>query len=366
MPRLIDKLDAAAGRTPEVLVPECDYMVRRGPPPTLVDASGVYQPGWLAAVPERINPQDSSAFDLAFQRWFHVSFDTERYFVVLNIAHLAKAANTAVLVADKRSGEFHHASLTRVLRANDVEVGPRARHFHDGDTGSFMTMSEDDQTLVFSVRVDDLAVMGEAKLSLGPPLIQVTRFHRGRGSFQLYGNLEVVHGAMAIDGEVVALEPGCLGLFDRTMGHQRGQQHWNWLAASGPARCEDTGEEVVIGLQVARDRERARPMVEARKYAVWTPHGLFKVPEAQFEYEILDDKSRESSDWRVTSPGCRDSFFDLTFSPRFHRRERKYLWLMNADFNQYYGELTGRVRAGERTYAIDGLFAVTEESLLEL
>ncbi len=366
MPRLIDKLDAAAGRTPEVLDLGIAYGVQQEAPTALVAEDGTYNAGWFSAVPHRINPQDSSAFELAFQRWFHGSFDTERHFVVLNIAHLAKAGNTAVLVADKRTGEFHTSSLTRVLRANDIQVGPEARHFHDPDSGSFITMSEDDQRLVFSVHAEGLAVMGEARLALGPPLIQVTRFHRGRGSFQLYGNLEIVHGAMALRGEVVRLEPGTLGLFDRTMGHQRGQQNWNWVAAAGPATCKETGERVRIGLQVARDDDRARPVVVAEKYAIWTPEGLFKIPEACFDYEILDEQTRESSDWRITSPGHDDSYFDLTFVPRFHRRERKYLWLMNADFNQYYGELSGSVRAGGRTYVLDGLFAVTEESLLEL
>ena len=40
--------------------------------------------------------------------------------------------------------------------------------------------------------------------------------------------------------------------------------------------------------------------------------------------------------------------------------------LVNADFNQYYGALSGRVHVDGRTWRVDKLFAVTEESALEL
>ena len=57
---------------------------------------------------------------------------------------------------------------------------------------------------------------------------------------------------------------------------------------------------------------------------------------------------------------------DLAFQPRFHRRERRYLWLVNTDFNQYYGALSGTVHIDGESWRLDEVFAVTEESLLEL
>lgn len=367
MPRLIDKLDAAAGRTPEELDTGVDYLAIRPPPERLIRDDGTYEAGWFGAVPTTLNFQDSSAFDMAFQRWFHLSFETERHFVVLNIAHLGKAGNTAVLVCDKVTGDFEHASLTQVLRANDIEVGPRARHFADPDTGSFIRISDDDELISFSLHAKGLAAVGVARRALGPQLIQSTRFHRGRGSFQRYGNLEIVHGSLVLDKRVLPLPAGTLGSFDQTMGHQRGQQNWNWVAAVGHAHDLETGERVRLGIQVARDRGLARPVVIARKYAVWTQDALHKVPDAVFDYTIDDPVSRASkSPWRITSPDCPDSWLDLTFHPRFHRREHRFLWLMKADFSQYYGDLTGQVRVGGRTLVLEPMFAVTEESLLEL
>jgi len=367
VPRLIDKLDAAAGRTPELLDTGVDYGVQRAPPERLIRPDGTYVAGWFDAVPPVLNLDDSSAFDLAFQRWFHLSFETQTHFLVLNIAHLGKAGNTAVLVCDKETGAFEHASLTQVLGSNDIHVGPRAEHFHDPDSGSFIWVSDDDEVVQFSVHAEGLAVMGVARRVLGPPLIQATAFHRGRGSFQRYGNLAIEHGTLALGDRILPLPAGSLGSFDRTMGHQRGEQAWNWVAAVGHGVDEDTGERVRLGIQVARDRSLARPVVIAQKYAVWTEDALFKVPEAVFDYTIDDPETRASeSPWRITSPGCGDSWLDLTFHPRFHRREHRFLWLMKADFSQYYGDLTGRVRVGGRTTRLEPMFAVAEESLLEL
>lgn len=367
MPRLIDKLDAAAGRTPQVLDTGVDYLTQRPAPAKLIRDDGTYDGGWFDAVPAELNLQDSSAFELAFQRWFHLSFETETHFVVLNIAHLGKAGNTAVLVCDKRSGEFHHASLTRILRGNDIEVGPRAGHFSDPDTGSFITVSDDDEVVRFSVIADGLVAVGVARRVLGPPLIQATAFHRGRGSFQRYGNLVIEHGTLVLGDRILTLPAGTLGSFDRTMGHQRGQQSWNWVAAVGRGRDQATGERVRLGIQIARDRPLARPVVIAQKYAVWTADALYKIPDAVFDYTIDDPETREStSPWRICTPDPGETWVDLTFTPRFHRWEHRFLWLMKVDFSQYYGDLTGRVRVGGRTYQLEPMFAVTEESLLEL
>jgi catechol 2,3-dioxygenase-like lactoylglutathione lyase family enzyme len=367
LPRLIDKLDAATGRTPEVLDTGVDYLSQRPPPGRLIREDGTYDAGWFDAVPTQLNFQDSSAFEISFQRWFHLSFETPQHFLVLNIAHLGKAGNTAVLVCDKETGNFETASLTHILGANEIQVGPRAAHFHDPDSGSFVRVSDIDEAVEFSLCAEGLAVVGMARRILGPPLIQATGFQRGRGSFQRYGNLEIVHGTLAIRDRVLPLPAGSLGSFDRTMGHQRGLQNWNWLAAVGHAVNESNGQGCRLGIQVARDRDQARPVVVARKYAVWTEDVLHKVPEAVFEYTIDDLESRDSaSPWRITSPGCKETWLDLTFTPRFHRREHRFLWLMKADFNQYYGDLSGRVRVGGQTYLLDPMFAVTEESLLEL
>ena len=40
--------------------------------------------------------------------------------------------------------------------------------------------------------------------------------------------------------------------------------------------------------------------------------------------------------------------------------------LVDADFNQYYGHLNGRIHLDGRTWQVQDYFAVCEDSLLEL
>ena len=48
------------------------------------------------------------------------------------------------------------------------------------------------------------------------------------------------------------------------------------------------------------------------------------------------------------------------------RREARSLVMIRADFNQYYGDVSGRIRLGDRAWQVRDLFAVTEDSWLEL
>ena len=57
---------------------------------------------------------------------------------------------------------------------------------------------------------------------------------------------------------------------------------------------------------------------------------------------------------------------DLRFDPRFQRREQRDGVLAKGDFNQYYGEVSGRIRVSGRSLVLDGVFAVTEDSRLEI
>jgi hypothetical protein len=372
VPRLIDRLDAAAGRTPEFLDLDVDYLTRRRSPARLIDDQGHYNAGWYEAFDGRINLGDSSAFDAALQRWFHVTLDTPDHFVVMNLADMGRASNTALMVVDKASGGISEASLTGLGPANQVEVCGEARAFRDPPTASFIRVEPDGDALAFSVHADHLHLSGLARVALGPPLVQVTRFHRGRGALQWYGNLSVVSATLTVGDRVIALPPGTLGTFDRTVGHQRGIQSWHWIAAAGHARDCGSGERVALGLQVARDQPAARPRVESKKYAVWVDGALHKVPTAAFDYALLDPADRQTGPWRVTSPppdgtqGPAESSFDLTFEPQRHRREQRRLLIARTDFNQYYGLVSGQVRVAGRVFELEPTFAVTEDSLLEL
>jgi len=365
VPRLLDTLDAAAGRTPVELDLGIDYLTRVPSPEQLIADDGTYNAGWFDSWQGRVNWEASSAFQMAFHRFFHLTLDTGRRFVVWNIADFNRAGNTSILVADKDSGSFDQESRTGLFARNRVSVSPSQRIFRDASNHSFIQVDPDDQRITFSVHTGRLHLAGVAEQALGPAFVQCTRFHRGRGSLQWYGNLRLLHGTLTIDGDVVPLPEGCLGTYDRTAGHQRGLQNWNWIAAVGRARCVEDGQLSDLGLQVHQDLDGARPRVHSKKHVVWVDGGLAKIPTARFDYTETDPETRATGPWRITSDEGESDWLDLTLIPRFQRREHRARVLLNVDFNQYYGELTGSIRLNGRTWALEPSFAVAEDSLLQ-
>lgn len=365
MPRIFDKLDAEFGRKPQA--PEgIDYLTQAPGPDVLIGDDGTYNAGWFQSFEGKINLDQSRSLNMALQRWFHLTFDAPDHFVVCNLADLSRAGNVALLVANKRTGQFEHGSVTKLGPNNRIEVTHGGLNFVDQRSGSFIRTNPSLSEIHVSLHVDDLHFMCVARHVLGPHMIQATRFQRGRGSLQWYSNVELVHGLLSINGKINALPPGTLGSVDRTMGHQRGLQNWNWVAMTGTAWDETRCEMVRFGLQVAKDRELAQPVVSSKKYVVWLDEGVYKLPSASFHYTLTNPETRETSAWQIVSDAPGDSWIDLQFTPRFQRRELRQKVLAQADFNQYYGEATGKVRVAGRTLVIDRVFAVTEDSLLEV
>ena len=107
-------------------------------------------------------------------------------------------------------------------------------------------------------------------------------------------------------------------------------------------------------------------MVHSCKYAVWVDGDVHKVASAVFEYDYTDAQRKETTPWRIYSPEPGDTWLELLFTPRFHRRDKKQLVIATSDFNQYYGTLTGRLKVDGRVWRLPETFAVTEESFLEL
>ena len=366
MPRLIDKLDAAVGLVPEFLDHGIDCLVQQPGPTALVAEDGTYNAGWYESFDGALNVSDSMALDMAFQRWFHLSFDAGRYFVVCNIADFTRAGNIALLVVDKNTGKFERASVSPLRPGSRITVDEHVRVFEDRKTRSFIRMDESGELVEFSIHVGELHFSGAAHQAIGPPLVQVSRFQRGRGCLQWFGCIALKHGVLTLPGQVVELPPGSLGSYDRTVGHQRGIQAWNWIAASGFA-VDDCGVRTQLGVQVAVDREHARPRVDTQKSVVWAEGAVFKVPGVSFAYTKDASNKQGTSEWRISSAESDAGFaMSLSFEPGFHRHETRFLWLVNADFHQYYGVLSGWVRLGGREFCIEPMFAVAEESLLEL
>ncbi len=366
MPRILDSLDAAVGRTPSELSDSIDYRTMAESPESLIGPDGRYQAGWYPRFDGDFNFADSQALQQAFQAWIHLTLDTPEHFVVLNLANLGKAGQTALLVANKATGRFHHAAETRMFTRNRVQLHPPFLRFRDRSTHSMIATDQDHDRWSFSLHAEDLHLVGTARRVGGPPFCQVTRFHRMRGSLQRFGNIMIEEALLSIGTRVISIPAGTLGTFDHTVGHQRGLQNWNWVAAVGRATCEDDGSTSILGVQVARDRVKARPVVYACKYVVWVDGTLHKLPSARFDYDYINAAEKTTGPWHIRSEAQGDRWLDLVFEPRFHRRERKSVVLVDADFNQYYGSLDGRVHLDGRTWLVQDYFAVCEESLLEL
>ncbi len=364
VPRLIDKLDAAVGRTP-ALLDDVDYLQLAPPAPALIGEDGRYAAGWYPRWDGDLNLDATNAFGMAFQRWFHLTIDAGRWFLIFHIADLHRAANTSISIADKETGQFDQVSLTRLPPNAEVEVDAGHRRFEDPTTGSVIWTSEDHQELRFSVHAEHLHLVGVGRHTLGDPFVQVTRYQRGRGALQWYGNFALTHGVMVRGDDIVPLPTGSLGTYDRTLGHQRGLQSWNWIALAGEARCVQSGAITTLALQVQEDRPDARPRVASRKHVLWVGDRLHKVPEARFDYAAVDDEGG-TTPWRIASPTRGARWLDLLFTPAFQRRDQKSLVMMKADFRQYYGRVDGSVHVDGSTWNLDGVFAVSEESSLEL
>ena len=341
-----------------------DYLTLAEPPARLIDEDGRYRPGWYPAFEGELNVDQVRAGGRRFQRWFHLHFDTDRYFVVTNIAHLNLGGNVALLVLDKETGEFYEAAETRMLWRNQIRVDAGCRRFDDGATGSFVELSADGQTVRFHIICGGLGFRGVAKALFQRPYVQCTQYHRGTGSLQWWGNLVIEKAALTLESEVISLPSGAWGGYDRTVGHRRPVQNWNWVAAIGCGVDAETGEPVSYALSAATDQSRALPRADVAKHSLWIDGEQHKLPELRFEYEITDAETRDTSAWRLRCESTRGAV-DLTIEPRFRRRERKRTPLLyDVDFNQYYGDLRGRVGAGGRTVIIEDGFALAEDAWL--
>jgi Protein of unknown function (DUF2804) len=351
----------AMGCVPETLdLSEYQLDQLRPPPAELIDAEGDYQGGWYEDTIEGLNFDDSSAPEGDKKRFLHVAFDDPDYYVVGNVADMGSASNVALLVVEKATGRLHDVSLTGLFADNKVEVDPTHTRFEDPTTGSLLELSPEGG-LIVDLHAEQLDLVGTASPAFALPFIQVTPFHEGHGSYQIWGNVVIEEMLLHIDGEARSLQAGSPGGYDRTAGHQRHEQNWNWFSVSGTATRQSTGELVPFALTWGKDRAEARPRVEALKYPTWAGEDYGKVDEVDFAYQ-KDPETAETGDWSITGPGV-----DITFRPVQHRRDLKgEAWLAETDFNQYYGEASGTFTLKGELYSFEEHFAVCEDSLIRL
>lgn len=340
MRRLGALLLSRLGRIPATV--EGDSYTDRVDPPARLIEEGRYVPGWYTRAPEILDLDRSTAPSIARQAWIYVHFDTERFFVVANIAHLGVAGNTAVLFVDKQTGAISEHSVTRVGPRNRIAVGRRAARLEDPQTGSFIAVDAQ-MGVTFSVHAGAHHFTGRARARFADPFVQSTRYHGGHGTLQWWGALTLEHGTYAGPSGVSSLPAGAAGVMDRTLGHRPSLQAWNWLAVAGV-----TEEGVPYSLQLARDRPMARPQVAHGKAIAWLGDRLFKIPGLRFV---------PGPSWTIEGEEL-----SLRFRPRFDRDESTDKVVYRAAFRQFYGEVEGTL-SGHR---IAGDFAVVEDSLLQL
>ena len=346
------------------LIETYDYSNRIPGPASIIDSQGYYIPGWFDTFEGAHNFEDASGPDKRFQKWIHVHFETKRFFVVANIAHMGLGGNVAVLLHDKKTGKTEKASATRYLMTNRISCDSTHSQFEDSHSGSWIHIHPNG-SIEFDVRAKTLALQGRAVTTLGKPFIQSTVYSPGMGTLQWWGNLCLEHGNVKHGNETIALEPGSLGAYDRTVGHRPQEQNWNWVSAVGQAVDEASDETVTFSLQVSKEKEKANPRVHSQKYNLWLNETHTKFDDLTIDY-TPDPQSRETGKWRILGVGKNDSL-NLSFRPHFHRREQKWLpGLLDIDFNQYYGTLSGRLVRGDKAYHIHKVFTVCEDSRMEI
>ncbi len=334
------------------------------PPSALIGADGRYPSGWYSEPPANINVEGSAKGGWRrLHRWFFVHFDSEDLFVSANLIDLRLGGNAGIVVLDKRTGEFTVNAKTGLLLNNGVQISEDFRRFHDRHTGSSITISADDRHLTFSLSIDGVTLEGRASALFDRPFVQSTRLGDTLGTLQMWGNLRLDEGRLTRDGVVTELPAGLYGAYDRSLGHRRLLENWNWIAACGAATAGET--TVPFALHAALDRAGARPHVDGRKFALWVGDRFAKLSQLRFDYSYTDKRALETTAWRITSDRGADCWVDLVFTPRFHRRDAHRIpMLFNVDHSQYFGEVCGEVCADGARYRVSDVFATTEDSMM--
>ena len=331
-------------------------------PAQLIDEQGNYQPGWFRSFDGRLNVQDGGAGKRRFHRWFYVHFDAGDFFVGANIADLALGGNSGIVVLDKRTGAFEVASQTGLIVWNGVENSPDCRHFMDHRNHSRLEVDDDDATVEFDLRVRGFRLAGRAS-ALFDPFVQSTAFHAGHGTLQSWGNLTLDHGRLETPSGAWDLQPGAMGIYDRSLGHRRPIENWNWLVTSGTLKV-DNGYGNQFALHLAVDQTLARPRVDSQKACLWAGGEQVKLSGVTVAY-ACDEDTKDTGVWHIQSANHGSGRIDLRFSAKHHRRDRhQFPFLMLVDHNQYFGEVTGHIEVHGTRCEIESAYGSAEDSLM--
>jgi len=357
-----DSIDTTADR----------YLERRPSPDGIVDGKGVYQGGWYEGFTGAFNQDRAAGDKYNLKSWLHLNVDDARYYVVFQMVRTDIAGNIAVVVTDKQTGEFYSEDVVQTF-SDSLKADAAATSFTDPTTNSHITLSEG--VFDFDVNANGLRVRGKAAETLTPAYTQIHRFHDGYGALGIWGNVALTEGTVTVKGEDHALTAGSLGLYDRTIGHQRTTLSWNYVSTSGRARNRTTGELRTFSVQGAVDGPRARPLVDTKNHGFWLENRFTKVEALAFDYET-DAATGEFGPWHVHTPASAGGTarVDLTIGPPpgferlFHRVNKSAdLWILERDFHQVYGVVTGTLELDGETWDVEpGTWALAEQALVIL
>ena len=340
-----------------------DYRNKQASPKAMI-VDGRYVAGWFESFDGRINVQDAGAGAGRLSSWLHVTFDTPTHFVGAHLADLSIAGHAAVLIVDKAKEKAWDRSKKSILWKKRMRIDEHFSRFEELRSGSMIAMTPEGG-VELDVKVAGLRLTAKAVPAFCAPFVQTTRQPGAKGSLQWWGNLQLVEGTAIKDGKRIDLPAGVLGAYDRTVGHRASIQNWNWLSASGMATSLKSGEEVPFSMQMSKDGPRARPPVDGHKTTTWIGDStMLKLPPITFSYERVG-ANNETGPWSIKSKDSEKSGMELTFVPRFKRREMGAIPLVyQSDFNQYYGHLSGDFWTPDGRYRISDVFALTEDSYL--
>jgi len=337
-------------------VAHADYDTQTEPPERLI-VDGQYQPGWYRRYPSHVDVSRSVGASRRHHRWFFVQFQVGKWFIGFNLADLHFGCNTGVLILDTETGTFRVESCTDLLWRKRLEISSDCARFEDPVGGH---IALDGRGVEFDVRARGLRIRGSASPLFDEHFVQCTRFHEGHGTLQQWGNLRLNDGSLVIDGETIALEPGSLGAFDRSFGHRRPVENWNWLVAVGHARQGDQRQP--FALHLARDGRQARPRLDLHRFPLWIDGELHRMP----ELDLVVPSGRTLQPWSIR---CSEGpvKVDLTFQPRWHRRDHHRVPLVfQVDHSQFFGPLSGTITTSSGQWTVSDVVATSEDTRMAM
>ncbi len=163
--------------------------------------------------------------------------------------------------------------------------------------------------------------------------------------------------AISRGGETLDAEPGRTFLiYDFSAGYMLRHTEWFWIAFSGSDGR--TGKPVGGNFAINNN------------YPVFSENGLWIGGERFYFHNNIvysfrdNDPAKEWNLYTVNEKGTKDGRLDMVFvpgsAPDFVRQEYLSTGLVNSNFRQLFGTISGSYREGKKKYSFSDIFAIAE------